>query len=130
MIGLFCFVLAVLALPSQSKFRLQAENAVLQHQFNVSRRRLHGRARFLYSNVSMVTINPAGPHDRRPATSGSSPIDGHFQSPSACRKGANKRHAKEATDTALRCRHTIVQRSETAATTCGDEEFFWERMPA
>src|SRR4030081_3430539 len=46
------------------------------------------------------------------------------------RRCPNRRHAKEATDTALRCRHTIVQRLETAVTTCGDEEFFWERMPA
>jgi hypothetical protein len=45
-IGLFCFVLAVLASPFKSKLRLQAENAVLRHQLIVLRRRLHGRARF------------------------------------------------------------------------------------
>ena len=39
------FVLAVLASPFKSKLRLQAENAVLRHQLNVLRRRLHGRAR-------------------------------------------------------------------------------------
>jgi hypothetical protein len=45
MIGLFCFVLAVLASPFKSKLRLEAENAVLRHQLVVLRRRLHGRAR-------------------------------------------------------------------------------------
>jgi hypothetical protein len=33
MIGLLYFVLAVLASPFTSKLRLQAENAVLRHQF-------------------------------------------------------------------------------------------------
>jgi len=46
MIGLFCFVLAVLASPFKSKVRLEAENAVLRHQLIVLRRRLHGRVRF------------------------------------------------------------------------------------
>jgi hypothetical protein len=46
MIGLFCFVLAVLASPFKSKLRLEAENAVLRHQLIVLRRRLHGRVRF------------------------------------------------------------------------------------
>ena len=45
MIGLFCFVLAVLASPFRSKLRLEAENAVLRHQLIVLRRRLHGRVR-------------------------------------------------------------------------------------
>src|ERR1700716_3084513 len=45
MIGLFCFVLAVLALPFRSKLRLEAENAVLRHQLIVLKRRLHGRVR-------------------------------------------------------------------------------------
>jgi len=45
MIGLFCFVLAVLASPFRSKVGLEAENAVLRHQLNVVRRRLHGRIR-------------------------------------------------------------------------------------
>src|SRR6202023_2294426 len=45
MIGLFCFVLAVLASPFKSKLRLEAENAVLRHQLNVLRRRLPGRVR-------------------------------------------------------------------------------------
>jgi hypothetical protein len=45
MIGLFCFVLAVLSSPFKSKLRLQAENAVLRHQLIVLRRRLHGRVR-------------------------------------------------------------------------------------
>ncbi|SDS84327.1 integrase core domain-containing protein [Bradyrhizobium canariense] len=45
MIGLLCFALAVLASPFKSKLRLEAENAVLRHQLNVLRRRLHGRVR-------------------------------------------------------------------------------------
>jgi hypothetical protein len=45
MIGLFYFVLAVLASPFKSKLRLEAENAVLRHQLNVARRRLPGRVR-------------------------------------------------------------------------------------
>jgi hypothetical protein len=38
MIGLLCFVLAVLASPFKSQLRLQAENAVLRHQLNVVKR--------------------------------------------------------------------------------------------
>src|SRR5580692_2680378 len=45
MIGLLCFVLAVLASPFKSKLRLEAENAVLRHQLIVMRRRPHGRVR-------------------------------------------------------------------------------------
>src|SRR6202035_587364 len=45
MIGLLCFALAVLASPFKSKMRLEAENAVLRHQLNVVRRRLHSRVR-------------------------------------------------------------------------------------
>jgi transposase InsO family protein len=45
MIGLFCFLLAVLASPCKSKLRLEAENTVLRHQLIVLRRRLHGRVR-------------------------------------------------------------------------------------
>src|SRR6201989_2034246 len=45
MIGLLCFVLAGLASPFKSKARLVTENAVLRHQLNVLRRRLHGRVR-------------------------------------------------------------------------------------
>jgi hypothetical protein len=44
MIGLFCFVLAVLASPFKSKLRLEAENAVLRHQLIILRRRVRGRA--------------------------------------------------------------------------------------
>jgi hypothetical protein len=39
------FRLAVLASPFKSTLRLQAGNAVLRHQLNVLRRRLHGRVR-------------------------------------------------------------------------------------
>src|SRR5262245_44523050 len=45
MIGLLCFVVAVLASPFKSKLRLEAENAVLRHQLIVLRRRLHGCVR-------------------------------------------------------------------------------------
>src|SRR5258708_39388354 len=45
MIGLLCFVVAVLASPFRSKLRLEAENAVLRHQLIVLRRRLQGRVR-------------------------------------------------------------------------------------
>jgi hypothetical protein len=45
MIGLLCFVLAVLASPFKAQLRLQAGNAVLRHQLNVVRRRLPGRVR-------------------------------------------------------------------------------------
>jgi hypothetical protein len=38
MIGLLCFVLAVLAASIQSKMKLEAENAVLRHQLTVLRR--------------------------------------------------------------------------------------------
>ena len=50
MIELLCFVLAVLASPFKSKLRLEAENAVLRHQLNVLRRRLHARVRLTNSD--------------------------------------------------------------------------------
>src|SRR3984893_19327238 len=50
MIGLLCFVLAVLASEFESKLRLEAENAVLRHQLNVLRRRRHGRVRLTNSD--------------------------------------------------------------------------------
>src|SRR5258707_13576728 len=69
MIGLLCFVLAVLASPFKSKLRLETENAVLRHQLIVLRRKLHGRVRltnhdrwFFYPAVSLVSINPEGSH--------------------------------------------------------------------
>ena len=50
MIGLLCFVLAVLASPFKSKIRLEAENAVLRHQLIVLRRKLRGRVQFADSD--------------------------------------------------------------------------------
>src|SRR6185437_5804819 len=50
MIGLLCFVLAVLASLFKSKSRLQAENAVLRHQLIVLRRKLRGRVRIANSD--------------------------------------------------------------------------------
>ncbi|HSV25622.1 MAG TPA: hypothetical protein VLJ17_21670 [Xanthobacteraceae bacterium] len=46
MIGLLCFVVAVLASPFKSKIRLEAENAALRHQLVVLRRQVKGRAHF------------------------------------------------------------------------------------
>src|SRR3981081_3955593 len=45
MIGLLCFVPAILASLFKSKIRLEAENATLRHQLVVLRRKLNGRAR-------------------------------------------------------------------------------------
>src|SRR5450631_4531632 len=45
MIGLLCFVLAILVSPFKSKLRPEVENAVLRHQLIVLKRRLHGRVR-------------------------------------------------------------------------------------
>src|SRR5246127_5576359 len=45
MIGLFCFVVAVLTSPFKSKVRLEAENAALRHQLIVLRRKLRCRVR-------------------------------------------------------------------------------------
>src|SRR3954447_5510668 len=50
MIGLLCFVLAVLVSPFKSKLRLEAENAVLRHQLIVLRRKLRGRVRLANSD--------------------------------------------------------------------------------
>ena len=56
MIGLLCFVLAVLAAPFKSKIRLEAENAVLRHQLIVLRRKMQGRVR-LTNNDRWFFIN-------------------------------------------------------------------------
>src|SRR6476660_5259088 len=66
MIGLLCFVLAVLGSPFKSKLRLEAENAVLRHQLIVLRRKLRGRKQrslVLCSALSLVSVDPAGSHD-------------------------------------------------------------------
>ena len=63
MIGLFCFILAVLASPFRSKLRLEAENAVLRHQLIVLRGTLRGRLRlsnhdrWLFIRLSLVSSN-------------------------------------------------------------------------
>src|SRR5712671_858545 len=44
MIGLLCFVVAVMASAFKSKIRLEAENATLRHQLVVLRRQVNGRA--------------------------------------------------------------------------------------
>jgi hypothetical protein len=45
MIGLLCFLLAVLISPFKSKSLFEAENAALRHQLIILRRRLQGRIR-------------------------------------------------------------------------------------
>src|SRR5260370_886811 len=50
MIGLLCFVLAVLASPFKSQIRLEAENAALRHQLIVLRRKLRGRVKLANSD--------------------------------------------------------------------------------
>src|ERR1700726_3025769 len=50
MIGLFCFVLPVMASPFKSKLRLEAENAVLRHQLIVLRRKMRGRVQLANSD--------------------------------------------------------------------------------
>ena len=61
MIGLLLFVLAVLVSPLKSKLQLEAENAVLRHQLNVSRRRLNdNRSRSLGWGSAL--------HDPRPGS--------------------------------------------------------------
>jgi hypothetical protein len=61
MIGLLCFVLAVLASPFKSKRRLEAENAVLAVQGEGSRSAYQQRPLVPRPDVSMVSIDP----DRR-----------------------------------------------------------------
>ena len=57
MIGLLCFVLAVLASPFKSKLRLEAENAVLRHQLIVLRRKLHGAITDLIARSLSSTLS-------------------------------------------------------------------------
>jgi hypothetical protein len=45
MFALFGFILAILASPSKSKSRLEAENAALRHQLTILRRKVQGRVR-------------------------------------------------------------------------------------
>jgi hypothetical protein len=69
MFALLCFVLAVLASPFKSKSRLEAENVALRHQLIVLRRKMQGRVRltnnhrWFFIQLSMVSVDPAGPHD-------------------------------------------------------------------
>ena len=67
MIGLLCFVLAVLAAPIKSKMRLEAENAVLRRQLTVLRRRLQGSrpahehgSLFPDHALPLVSVDPSG----------------------------------------------------------------------
>ncbi len=65
MIGLLCFVLAILASPFKSKLLLEAENAVLRHQLIVLKRRLvvaSGSRTMIAGSLSSCI---AGFHSRR-----------------------------------------------------------------
>jgi len=64
MIGLLCFVLAVLASPFKSKMRLEAENAVLRHQLIVLRRKLRGRVQLANSDRGVLSGAPTPGIDR------------------------------------------------------------------
>jgi hypothetical protein len=70
MIGLLCFVMAVLASPFKSKLRLEAENTVLRHQLIVLRRRLHGRVRRTPKAFKEADIDTAIRSPRRPERAG------------------------------------------------------------
>jgi hypothetical protein len=69
MIGLFCFVLAVLASPFKSKLRLEAGNAVLRHQLIVLRRKLgvglgsQTTTAGSSADVSMLSVDLEGRND-------------------------------------------------------------------
>jgi hypothetical protein len=56
MIGLFRFVLAILASPFKSKLRLEAENAMLRHQLMVLRRRVRGRVRLTNNDLKQESL--------------------------------------------------------------------------
>ena len=56
MIRLLCFVLAVLAASIKSKMKLEAENAVLQHQLTVLRRRLQARVRLTNTCRYLIVV--------------------------------------------------------------------------
>src|ERR1700730_11498718 len=65
MIGLFCFVLAVLASPFKSKLRLEASTSVDRFAAQDARSATADEQRSLvfYSTVSVVSVDPAGSHD-------------------------------------------------------------------
>src|SRR5258705_9483500 len=73
MIALVRFLLSLAGALLKPKLRLEAENAALRHQLLVLRRRVRGRppaderrSLVLRSDVSLVSIEPGGPHDHPP----------------------------------------------------------------
>jgi len=80
MIGLFYFVLAVLASPFKSRVRVEAENAVLRHQLIVLMRRPRGRVQLtnhdrwffiqIYRLFRKHPVSTAGQAVRRRLTGG------------------------------------------------------------
>lgn len=57
MIGLFCFILAVLTSPFKSKVRLDVENGALRHQLVVLRRRQRGRVQLTnHDRLSFIQL--------------------------------------------------------------------------
>jgi len=71
MIGLLCFVLAVLASPFKSKLRPEAENAVLRHQLIVLGRSSVLWVRSIQSDTGRIGLakNSSGIRDSRAAIS-------------------------------------------------------------
>src|SRR2546422_443330 len=69
MFALLCSVPAVLASPFKSKSRLEAENVALRLSWSFCGVRCRPapayeqRSLVLYPAVSMVSVDPAGPHD-------------------------------------------------------------------
>src|ERR1700674_1919037 len=78
MIGLLCFVLAALASPFKSKIRLEAENAALPTSVDCfaaqaawARQTRKQRSLVLHPAISLVSINPQGPHGHPSRDAGS-----------------------------------------------------------
>ena len=138
MIGLFCFLLAVLGSPFKSKLRLEAENAVLRHQLIVSRRRLHGQVRltnqdrwFLirlyrwFTSILAGSHNLSGPRRSYVGTGPASAATG--ESERRCRfdlvASATSRGAVTLRQTLLlRQKHVVLSSSSSAPARCAGHD--------